>query len=259
MPEPPQRRSPLVLLLLIAAPLVGAGGIVFGVIWLGWLAKQHLGDRNKIDFAAIECTPPPGMVSAEFLDDVRYYAELAGKPVPDQLEANEDLPKTLVEAFLQYPWVETIEGITVTPDKRVQLKLKYRRPVLAAQVDGSRRAVEARGILLPKAAGTEGLPFLRDGQFRKRDNVLWGDERVRAAAGTVAFLRDNQDRLVVTEIGGNADNLQLTTARGARVVWGHPPGAEPAGERTAQQKCEVLTAGDEPSGLLDLRRPDGER
>jgi len=257
----PKSRSPLLWLLAIAAPLIGAAGVLFGVIVLGRLLSDHLGDRARVEFSAIDCAPPPGMSRQDFLDEVRVYAERAGRPLPDQLEANDDLTKKLVEAFFRYPYVENVEGITVLPDNRVRVRLRYRRPVLAAQVDGKRRAVESRGALLPGAAPTEGLPFLRDAHFSvaKGEVLVWGDERVKAAASTAAFLQDNHDRLVVAEIGGTTDKLELTTASGATVIWGHAPGAEPAGEAAATRKCEVLIAHELPSGLLDLRQPASDR
>ena len=254
----PNESSPMSWLLPIVVPLTAVVGILFGVIVLGKLAKEHLGDKGRVDFAAIECEPPLGMSSKDFLADVRYYSERVGKPLPDRLDRTDDLPKTLVEAFLRYPWVETIDGITIDPDNRVRVRLSYRRSVLAAQLPGEKRAVDARGAVLPKAAPTEGIPILLDGSSHadKADNIVWGDDRVKAAARTVAFLDDGQNKIEVTEVGGNRDELVLTTKAGARILWGHPPGGEVAGEPSAGWKRERLERHGAQLGTLDLRRSD---
>jgi hypothetical protein len=187
MAESPQRRSPLVVMLLVAAPLVGAGGIVFGVIWLGWLAKQHLGPKNEIAFADIECPAPPDtkMGREEFLGEVQYLAGL-----PDRLPSSDDLVKKLFGAFVRHPWVAEVKKIELLPERRCRVELRFRTPVLAVEQQGTKRAVDGNGIRLPDNAPTEGLKVLHlpgppEVQI-PREGTVWDDGRVTAAAHSAA-------------------------------------------------------------------------
>jgi hypothetical protein len=187
MPEPPPRCSPLTLLLLIAAPLVGTGGIVFGVVWLGWLAKQHLSGKDQIVFADIECPAPPDtkMGREDFLSEVQYLAGL-----PDRLPVSDDLLKKLSSAFVRHPWVAEVKKIELLPERRCRVELRFRTPVLVVEQQGTKRAVDGNGIRLPDNAPTEGLPVLKlpgppEVQI-PREGTVWVDDRVTAAAESAA-------------------------------------------------------------------------
>jgi hypothetical protein len=250
----PGGRSLTSWLLSVTAPLVAVAGVLLGVIVLGKLARDHLPEKSRIEFAAIECEPPPGMTREDFLDEVRYHAAL-----PALLELSDDLiDKKLPAAFARHSWVEAVEYVRRLPENRVTVKLRFRTPVVAVTMDGRRRAVDKNGILLTAKAPTDGLPVLRAGQFQphKGEGTVWGDRRVVAAARTAAFLHDGREKLALTEIAVRGDELVLTTASGAKIDWGHAPGDETAKENPAERKREKLLARDTMSGEIDLRRPD---
>ncbi len=166
--------APLSWLLPILVPLTAVVGVLFGVIVLGRLAREHLGEKGKVDFAAIECAAPLGLSRAEFLGEVQYLAGL-----PDRLEPSDDLVKKLFAAFVRHPWVAEVQGIKISPEQQVRIRLRFRTPVLAVEQSGTKRAVDETGFRLPEAAPTEGLPVLHQSGAA---GTAWDDDEVKAAA-----------------------------------------------------------------------------
>ena len=100
-----------VQLLILAAGL----GVVFGgLITLARVTRDKVRDSERYAalFADIECTPPPGMNRADFLNEVRYQTDF-----PERLHLlDDDLKQRLYEAFGQHPWVEKVApGIVREP------------------------------------------------------------------------------------------------------------------------------------------------
>ncbi len=134
--------------------------------------RDHLGDKNRVDFAAIDCAAPPGMAHADFLSEVQYLAGL-----PDRLEPSDELIKKLFTAFAHHPWVAEVKEIRLLPEQRVRVGLVFRTPVLAVEHGDRKHAVDGYGIRLPDAAPTAGLPVLRRvAQPRGPAGTVWGDE-----------------------------------------------------------------------------------
>jgi hypothetical protein len=168
---------------------VGLGLVFVGLQRLGQATRdgvRHL-DRYTAEFADLDCTPPPGGSRDDFLAEVQYLAGL-----PDRLRLlNDDLAPRLAEAFARHPWVEQVERVSVVPPGRVQVRLVYRRPVLAVRWQGRLWAVDRHGVLLPATADTEGLPvFAGDAAAPAGPaGTPWGDAAVAAAARTAAQRR----------------------------------------------------------------------
>ena len=210
------------------------------MIAAGWLASQALRgqERYRIAFTAIECTPPPRLSRAEFLDEVQYFAGM-----PDAVCVLDDgLPARLSAAFAKHPWVARVEAVEVVAPRRVRVGLTYRTAVLRIPGPGVVwEAVDANGVRLPKAAVEDALPELR-GDVRPpagQEGQPWGDDRVQAAARTAALLRPHQDQMNLRIIEIGPDGLAL---RGDawRALWGAAPGSEPLGEPTADAKVRRL-------------------
>jgi hypothetical protein len=242
---------------------LGLGLFLVGLVWLGkWALAQIRGqDRYIVAFKDIDCLPPPGLERAAFLDEVRYVSE-----IPDRLHLlDDDLAKRLSDAFVQHPWVEKVEQVIIEPPRQVQVRLRYRTPVLAVMGqarDGAvaivvrsswmsmknrtafARAVDRNGILLPLSAELEGLPTLHTPVKTAAgpSGTAWGDARVAAAARTADFLRPYQKHLRLEDMEVNEDGLVLSTPPAVRVLWGQAPGAEPPGEANALQKVDRLLA-----------------
>lgn len=157
-PPPTRHRIPR-LATVVLFTLAAACGVVLVIGWLGDLARQHLGprDRYRVQFSEIECEPPPGMDRATFLSEVRYVSNF---PPSFQL-LDPELELRLSSAFAAHPWVESVEGADVSPPGRARLRLRFRTPVLAAQVhSGGVRLVDGNGVLLPVTDHAPELPEL---------------------------------------------------------------------------------------------------
>ena len=183
-----------------------------------------------LPFAAILCTPPPGLSAADFLAEVQFLSNC-----PDQVRLLDDqLPVRLAAAFIRHPWVERVEKVEVAPGE-VRVRLAYRTPVLAVPwsgADGPVRAVDRAGVVLPLAALTVGLP-LYAGKVATPPGgagVAWGDPRIEAAARTAAYLQPFQERPASrAPDSGGGGRLAHRTARP------HPLGQSPGRERPASR------------------------
>jgi hypothetical protein len=245
------------------AVILGLAAFFFGLSWLSHFARDHIRSRERYTLALddIVCSPPPGMNRKDFLEEVQYVGAL-----PTHLALlDEGLARQLAAAFAKHPWVESVEGVEIGPDRSAHVRLVYRLPVLAVIVPGSSnvsprsrvrlrkgmdggeivycaRAVDRKGILLPAEINLTGLPILTtcDRPPRHPSGLPWGDARVEAAASVAAFLKPFQDRLRCTQVQATPDGLTLVTQGFRRVLWGQPPGAEKPNEAPAAQKVERL-------------------
>ena len=166
-----------------AALLVVVAGLLACIIVLSRWAQSRIHDQDRylFPFANIIVQPPAGIDRNTFLDEVRFHAALPDGPL-NILDT--ELPDRLRAAFAQHPWVERVEAVTIRPPRRIEVMLTYRRPVLAVPWDGTLRAVDGAGVMLPKAASTRGLPVY-EGEPRAPQGppgTPWGDPEVERAA-----------------------------------------------------------------------------
>jgi hypothetical protein len=244
-------------------PLLGVGLALIALVALGKLARDRLYplDRYTLRFTEIDCTPPAGQDRGDFLEEVQYLSN-----APDRLHLlDHDLTSQLAGAFARHPWVERVEAVEVVPPRRVLVRLVYRTPVLAVPLPGLTsesgdwirvrgstdnqystqpgRAVDGRGIVLPTKSIGADLPVLY-GKVRPPTGpagTRWGDPGVEAAAQTAAFLRPYRDRFRFEDIAITADGVVLSNGPSTtHILWGKPPGKEPAGEASADRKMERL-------------------
>lgn len=148
----------VVLRSLLAVGIVVA--VVAGVSWVGDKAGVRVADRERyqVPVAGIACDPPPGVELAAFLTEVRHLGKL-----PATVSAVDPAtPALLAAAFARHPWVERVDGVTVSPDRTVAAALTFRVPTLAVRVtnDLDVRVVDRAGVLLPPGTPHAGLPVL---------------------------------------------------------------------------------------------------
>jgi hypothetical protein len=162
-------------------PMLLTALALFGLIRLGQAARADLAthQHQSISFASIQCEPPPGMDREDFLGEVQY---LAGWP--DRVDLIDNDTSRLAEAFARHPWVEQVESISLERDHSVQVRLRFRKPVLAVYANGQIRAVDAQGILLPAAAPTTGLHMYEGVAASPKGpaGTPWGDPYLTLAA-----------------------------------------------------------------------------
>jgi hypothetical protein len=177
-------RQTIVFLLTLAA----AGGAVWGIKWLGDSARRGIAQRDRYTtlFSDIQCDAPPGYERVSFLSEVSYHA---GFPRRFQ-SIDPDLPSRLSAAFSAHPWVAAVEEVSVEPENRVRVKLKFRVPALAVRIAGTKdqvRVVDPSGVLLPLRVAGEGLPKLLSPVLAPTtpSGQKWADETVKRAVELV--------------------------------------------------------------------------
>jgi len=207
-------RSRVRPILAVLVTLGVAGALLFGLSRLGDEARRNIGprDRYAVKFADIRCDPPPGTTRETFLAEVRYAAN--AEPTFQSLDP--DLTAKLSAAFAAHPWVQSVDAVTAEAPDAVTVKLTYRTPVLVIASGGGKRAVDAKGILLPTSAPTEGLPELLGAAPLPPDAVAgkpWPDELVVNAAPKAA---EYQPKTIERTVQG----WQLIQPDGRKLVVG---------------------------------------
>jgi hypothetical protein len=145
----------------VLVALFAGGGLVAAVAWFGSRAGEKVADhpRYTVRFADIRCDAPRGSTREAFLDEVRYAAN-----APETVQSvGPGLADRLAPLFRRHPWVEDVEGVDVTPDREIRVRLRFRVPVLLVRVTGgapAERLVDATGVLLPPAPAPDGVAVL---------------------------------------------------------------------------------------------------
>jgi hypothetical protein len=239
-----------------ATPILGGLALLLSVIALGRGARAALHDRAgyTVAFDEIDCEPPQEMSRGAFLGEVRHLSRQA-----ETLHLlDEGATTRLARAFAAHPWVESVRRVQIVRldrrDAGLRVELTYRQPVLAVWLPNdkaahgvnalmSARAVDRQGVLLPVSAVHARLPVLMADVSAPVGSVgsRWGDRRVSAAAAAVAFLKPHLTRLHLDDCDIEVVRGEVVFRKpGVRVVWGHAPGHEEAGEAPAEVKLRRL-------------------
>jgi hypothetical protein len=238
--------------IIIAGLTVVVGGCLLGLLlFVGQLARLSLrtDERYQFPFQSIDCPAPLGQDRESFLAEVRYYGNF-----PEQLSlVDDDLSDRLQAAFSRHPWVESVERIQIGPGRRLRVRLKLRTPVLGVVwPDGTIRAVDRFGILLPRGADTHALPLLTAPSTPAGLGKPWGDPRVEGAAAVAHALAPYQDRLQLRHFRFEGDDLHLRRdpTTGPVVIWGPPAGAK---DDRVRRLLDLADHWQQTAGLIDLR------
>ncbi len=166
--------------------LVVAGSLLVGLAFLKVYLLEELKPRSRyqVQFTDIVCAPPHGLDRATFLTEVQYVSAF-----PSEFSAiDPELPGRLQAAFQSHPLVAKIDEVAVEPGGRIEVRIKYRTPLLAVAIrSGGMRAVDESGMLLPLAAVTAGLPLLASplAEPSVAAGQLWKDDTLTRAVELV--------------------------------------------------------------------------
>jgi len=139
-----------------------------------------------------------GARSLRLLTEVRYQSGF-----PDSFNAlAEEVREQLARAFAAHPWVESVQGVTVSPGNAVTVELRFRVPVLAVRVKKGTRLVDAQGVLLPESAlAPAGVIELRSAVPAPTTptGTVWADETVKRALELVSVYKPRSLEFTATE------------------------------------------------------------
>jgi hypothetical protein len=249
------------------AVLVVAIGLFAGLLALESCARARIVDnqRYQVDFADIECVPPPGMTREEFLDEVQYY-DRSAPPHFSLVEPN--LEAKLIASFRRHPWVNEA-AVELKRPNMVRVVLTLRQPVLAVAVPKSRtlRALDSTGMVLPKKVPVPGdiVVLEKAPPTKNPEGQKWGDPLVEYAAQTMRCLDSHPLNALhefrLTRMEWTPDGLVLF-GQGMKVLWGK---GEPSEAEKSVKVQRVLALGPQRKVLagwlplaleIDVRRPE---
>lgn len=250
-------RSALAHVLRRLLPAALVAGAVGGGGYLLWqsVAPFVLPSAN-FDLMAerITLTPPPPWIRSDIKQEVLRDASLdRGASILD-----DDLAARAAKAFQLHPWIARVESVRKVAPAGLVVEVIYRRPVCMVEVPGGLYAVDADAVLLPSGdfspAEARRYPRLSGTRATTAGPVgtIWPDARVQSAARLAATLVDvweslDFNRIMTTPSG----ELEVYTARGTRVLWGHAEGDGPDQRDLARAKVVRLQGYAAEHGGLD--------
>lgn len=234
--------------------------------------ESHQANNYRVTLAGLDVTPQPPWITTDIRGEVFQDAGWEQKP-PSILEP--DLTVRVAQAFEQHTWVAKVTRVTKHHPARVVIELQYRRPVAMVEVDYQGQSgllpIDALGVLLPpedfKPETALKFPRITVDYTGPEGSVgtPWGDKRVAGGAAIASLLIDNWEKMGLYRIvalsapaasASDAPQYELHTRTGSRVLWGHAPEAETAGESKAILKCQRLAAYVQQNGsLAALEKP----
>ena len=202
--------------LLILAVVLTAGA------YTGWKRVWPLvraRPEYQASLAEVWIPKPPPWIRRDVVKEVQQLTGL-----PETFSLLEGDPATrLAEAFAQHPWVEQVDQVRIVRPHRVEIRLRYRRPVAMVEVPGGLLPVDALGTLLPSEdfdpTDAAAYPLLRGVPTGPVNPVgkPWEDPLVQGGAKIAAVL------------GPHWTSLNLEAIEG--VLWSAPDGPVAGSDR----------------------------
>lgn len=256
----------------LAVLTLAAFGISWGVAW--YVVRDRVQQSHEYLLTAdrVDLTPLPPWIHSDIKTEVLGSASLDG-PL-SILDPN--LTQRLHDAFPLHPWVQRVVRVTKQYPARVKVELQYRRPVCMVEVPGGLFAVDAESVLLPSGdfSPNEASRYPRLSQVPTiplgQVGTHWGDPRVAGGSRLAALLLETWNHLRLARIvpspqpldeAGEVFSYELQTLQGTKIIWGRPPGADPAGEPAPESKLARLQqladqhGSLDSAGAIDLRMP----
>ncbi|MBX3444742.1 MAG: hypothetical protein KF774_20245 [Planctomyces sp.] len=246
----------------------GLLAIVF-LPYIPWLIPDLTDQPDyRIGWDRVDVTAPPAGVPGNLVEAVRTAAEL-----PEELPLLErGLVERLARAFAAQPWVAEVERVEIRRQRRIDIRLRYRRPAVLIESSRGYYPVDVEGVLLPPRDFTQDavqrLPIVRNIKSPPQGDPgeSWGDVVVTCSARLADALAPEGDlerhwrRLglaaIVAPAPRTADvrpedlSFEIQTRGGSVIVWGRVPGAD-ALEPSAEDKLARLGQVVDSQGSLD--------
>jgi hypothetical protein len=237
--------------LLLAVLAAAAGGLWF-ITWDHVRDHVFSAAEYRLDPRNIEVTPPPPWIRTDVKAEVIRNASLdAALSVLD-----ENLTVNIAQAFALHPWVAKVTRVSKHHPARVEVEVVYRQPVVMVEVSGGLLPVDGDGVLLPSDdfSPAEARKYPRLSEVKTvpigPQGTRWGDARVAGGAKLAALLMADWQAFKLARIvptvppagvrSSDDTSYELVSQGGTRILWGHAPGSERAGDPSAADKLERL-------------------
>jgi hypothetical protein len=236
------------------------------VVGIGALAAGWFLGVPKLS-AHVSATAAPGEITIVFRNrpawvqgDLLALLDLTAREnlSPDPLR-QEDLVRVR-EAMINTGWFETVDQVRRVRADLVAIEGAFARPAAVVRDADGDHLVDVRGRLLPRtfAHGTAMAQIVVTGAHftrPQRPGVEWDGADVSAALRLLRLLdgRPWRDQVASVDVRDflATGELVLVTDRGARIIWGSPPGEETPLEVTADTKLAYLAKAYEDFGRID--------
>ena len=229
--------------------------VVVIVAWQKWGPAVTSQPKFKLTANHISVTPQPAWI----LEDVRKAAIQAGN-LEELLVTDGALVEKIESAFGVQTWVSKVVRIRKRPGPKVEIELKYRRPValvevLTAQGQRALQPIDKDGYVLPEqflhtnpALISEFLRISAGfGMPSGPTGTPWGDPYVVGAAKICNTLIEHWKELnlyrVIVQPKGRSPataEYELQTRGRSRILWGRTVGHEQPGESDHDTKLRIL-------------------
>lgn len=239
-------------LLLLACVLGGILG------WQKWGQPALLQTATPLTVDQIHVTSQPAWIKA----DVRREAFRDGS-LGELSSLDHELAYKVYRAFELHSWVAKVNRVNKGPKGRVDVDLRYRRPVAWVEIPSTMSPknedgimpIDGEAVLLPPTDFQEQtIPMLRitiDGLIPWGPvGTPWPDPRVAGAAQLAALVEGTWQqlqlhRIAIASASGDVRSTgpvvyELITRSGHRFLWGSAPGMEQVGEASTTQKIQML-------------------
>ena len=241
---------------LIVATMFGVLGGGTYVAWMKLKPSVLASPEYRIGPENVQLTPPPPWIRSDIRGEVFRSPKLDGTlSIMD-----DDLVERLGNGFAQHAWIAKINKVTKKFPALILVDVTYRQPVCMVEMANGLYAVDAEGIVLPSDdfSPVEATRYPRltgvDRKPPEQHGGRWNDTRVLGGAEIAAAIFQwweimRLHHIAILETDASAPGefqrrpepiFALFTRSGSRIVWGHAPGANVAGEMPVTDKVARL-------------------
>ena len=238
-----------------------------GILALGLVGCVGLGLvrlRHRV-IASPQQQAPPRIQLVDVPPDLSDVMKSAVEPFLKVPVASPTLCADIAQTLRSIGWVREVRSVHMFPDRRVEVRCIYRRPVALVQSGSAFYLIDKDCVRLPGRYANESLlPLIQGvGSSPPPAGRAWLGKDIRAGLRVAQLVfeeafADQITAVLVHNYGGREDpraaHLQLATDRaGGRIIWGSAPGEE-IEENDIKAKLRALRSNYRRFGRVDANR-----
>jgi hypothetical protein len=249
------------------ALVLGLALLAIVVAWQRWGSGVLEDSRRLLTAENLAMTPQPDWIDPA--TDVKAEAIRDGSLLKVNL-LDDQASVQIARAFELHSWVRKVNRVQKQAPGNVVVELEYRRPVALVEVFYneilSYEPVDVDGVVLPEDLFHRDARHLENYVRITADYSMpsgplgtrWGDPRIHGAARIAGLLEKvwkpwNLHRIVAlpADDPSRRPTFEIRGRGSSRILWGHAPGEEAAGEAAPVQKLTWLAEFLRQRGPLD--------